>query len=138
MKSIMSGSMTAAALLIAGVGPSAAIPIAELSAVRIENSMQNIGWRRYHHYRPPLLYVAPGLYYGCRPGWYCFGPPYRPWYTHAWYGGFNSIYGYQGARWRPPQPSTETTNTPVTTPPTNTPSGTTPPTDLDITPGPGR
>ena len=138
MKSIVYGGVIVVALLAASVTPSAAIPIAELSVVQVDVSTQNIAWRRHHYYRQPLLYVAPGLYYGCRPGWYCFGPPYRAWYTHAWYGGFNSIYGYQGARWRPPQPSTETTNTPGTTPPTNTPGATTPPTDLNITPSPGR
>ncbi|HXW24261.1 MAG TPA: hypothetical protein VEK73_05900 [Xanthobacteraceae bacterium] len=50
------------------------------------------------NYRYPPLAVAPGLYYGCRPGWYCFGPEWNGgWYRPAWYGGFGR-YGYQG-RW---------------------------------------
>jgi hypothetical protein len=90
--------------------PSTAMPLAPLSAVSVEAPVQKINGVRHHHRHfhvwRPLLEVYPGLYYGCRPGWYCFGPPLRPYFTHAWYGGFNSIYGYQGARWRPPRRNT--------------------------------
>ena len=34
-------------------------------------------------YVTPRIEVAPGLYYGCRPGWYCFGLPYRASYARA-------------------------------------------------------
>jgi len=144
MKGIMSGLITAAVVATASVTPCGAVPMAQLSGVSLETAVQNVAWRHRPHHRHVLIYVTPGLevgpglYYGCRPGWYCFGPPYRASYARAWYGGFNSTYGYQGARWRPPQRSTETTNTPVTIPPTNTPPATTPPRDQETTPGPGR
>jgi hypothetical protein len=84
-------------------------------------------WGRHHHhhqcYAP--IDVAPGLYYGCPPGWYVFGPPYSG-YARAWYGGFNSIYGYQGARYRRFERSAGTATKPVAP---------TPPVDQGITPG---
>jgi hypothetical protein len=97
-----------AAAMLATAGffapPCAAMPAAVLSAASVEAPIQKVNGvrRHYHRLRLPLLEVYPGLYYGCRPGWYCFGPPLRPNFRRAWYGGFNSIYGYQGARWRPP------------------------------------
>ena len=113
MKARMSAVPIVAAVLVAATfsaTPGAAMPMAPLSAVAVENPVQNVnGVRRHHHHfrwRLPLLEVYPGLYYGCRPGWYCFGPPLRPYFTRGWYGGFNSIYGYQGARWRPPRRDT--------------------------------
>lgn len=101
--------LTAAAVLLGSSlsgTPAAAMPRAPLTAVSGDGQIQNVnGVRRHYrhfHVRHPLLEVYPGLYYDCRPGWYCFGPPLRPNFRRAWYGGFNSIYGYQGARWRPP------------------------------------
>jgi hypothetical protein len=117
MKRMISGPMTAAVVLAASLF---ATPCAAHH-------------RHHHHYRHALLYVAPGLYYGCRPGWYCFGPPYRPGFARAWYGGFNSIYGYQGSRWRPQRRSTETTSTPAPTP-----SPAPPPAEGESTPPTGR
>jgi hypothetical protein len=108
MKTAMSVPMAAAALLAAGLfaTPGAAMPMPPLAAVSGDGQMQKVnGVRRHHHHFHrwhPLLEVYEGLYYDCRPGWYCFGPPLRPNFRRAWYGGFNSIYGYQGARWRPP------------------------------------
>jgi hypothetical protein len=106
--------IAAVALLAVAVSATrcAAMPAAALSAVSVETPIQQVNGVRhhYHHYRYrlrlPLLEVYPGLYYDCRPGWYCFGPPLRPYFTRGWYGGFNSIYGYQGARWRPPRRNT--------------------------------
>jgi len=113
MKARMSAVPIVAAALVAAsffATPGAAMPISVLSAVSVESPIQKVnGVRRHHHHFHlwrPLLEVYPGLYYGCRPGWYCFGPPLRPYFTRAWYGGFNSIYGYQGARWRPPSRNT--------------------------------
>jgi hypothetical protein len=108
MKTSVSVPLVAAALAAASLfaTPCAAMRAAALSAVSIKTPVQKVnGVRRHYrhfHVRHPLLEVYPGLYYGCRPGWYCFGPPLRPSFTRAWYGGFNSQYGYQGARWRPP------------------------------------
>jgi hypothetical protein len=103
----------AAAVMAAGLfaTPCAAMPMAALSAAGpVDAPIQKVNGVRHHHYRVrlhrPLLEVYPGLYYGCRPGWYCFGPPLRPYFTRGWYGGFNSIYGYQGARWRPERRNT--------------------------------
>ena len=107
MKYGISVPIAAAALLATGLfaRPCAAMPMAPLAAVSGDGQIQKVNGVRHHHHRYrlhlPLLEVYPGLYYGCRPGWYCFGPPLRPNFTRAWYGGFNSIYGYQGARWRP-------------------------------------
>ena len=108
MKTRMSAvAITAAALATASLFATrcAAMPAAALSALPVDAPVQKVNGVRHHHYRArfhlPLLEVYPGLYYGCRPGWYCFGPPLRPYFTRGWYGGFNSIYGYQGARWRP-------------------------------------
>jgi len=120
MKSMVSGLTATAALLAASVvaTPSAAMPTAELSSASVETSLIKVNGghirhhRHYHYYYRPLLYVGRGVWYGCRSGWYCFGPPIRPNFTRAWYGGFNSIYGYQGARWRPPRRDTEATSTP--------------------------
>jgi len=138
MKTIASGVITAAALVAASlvVTPCAAMPMARVSPAALETSIVKINGvrvrhhRRYHHYYRPVLEVAPGLYYGCRPGWYCFGPPYRPRFRLAWYGGFNSQYGYQGARYRA-QPRTadtsETSPPPVTTSPSPPPEQETPP-----------
>jgi hypothetical protein len=94
MSSKTSGPMAAAALLAASVfaTPSAAIPVAALAAVPAASPIQQARWVRHR-------------YYGCRPGWYCFGPPYSPPYVRGWYGGFNSIYGYQGGRWRAADPA---------------------------------
>ena len=79
---------------------------AALAAVSVETPIEKVNGVRRHYrrfyVRHPLLEVYPGLYDDCRPGWYCFGPPLRPTFRRAWYGGFNSIYGYQGARWLPP------------------------------------
>jgi hypothetical protein len=104
---------TAAAALLAAASyatPCAAMPMASLTAASVDAPIHKVNGVRHHHRRfhvwRPLLEVYPGLYYGCRPGWYCFGPPLRPYFTHAWYGGFNSIYGYQGAHWRPPRKDT--------------------------------
>jgi len=103
MKSIVPGLAAAAAVAASlWAAPCAALPMAGLSAVPVESPIHQARWRRHLHYRYPPLEVLPGLYYGCRPGWYCFGPPLRPWYSLGWYGGFNSKFGYQGARWRPP------------------------------------
>lgn len=106
MKTSVSFPIAAAALATAGFfsTPCAAMPMAALSAASVEAPIETVnGVRRHYHHRLrlPLLEVYPGLYYGCRPGWYCFGPPLRPTFRRAWYGGFNSTYGYQGARWRP-------------------------------------
>ena len=104
--------IAAAALLATALfaTPAAAMPAAALSAASVETPVQKVNGVRHHYHRYrlrlPLLEVYPGLYYGCRPGWYCFGPPLRPYFTRGWYGGFNSIYGYQGARWRPPRRDT--------------------------------
>jgi len=111
MKNRVSVPVDAAIMAAAGffATPGAAMPAAALSAVSVEAPIHKVnGVRRHYHHRLrlPLLEVYPGLYYGCRPGWYCFGPPLRPNFTRAWYGGFNSIYGYQGARWRPPSRET--------------------------------
>jgi hypothetical protein len=110
MKGAMSVPITAAVVAMTGffATPCAAMPITKLPAASAEAPIQKVnGARRHRHYvHRPLLEVYPGLYYGCRPGWYCFGPPLRPNFTRAWYGGFNSIYGYQGARWRPPSRET--------------------------------
>jgi len=107
MKSRMSVPIAVVALMTASffATPGTAMPTAALSAVPVEAPIHKVNGVRHHRYyvRHPLLEVYPGLYYGCRPGWYCFGPPLRPNFTRAWYGGFNSIYGYQGARWRPPR-----------------------------------
>ncbi len=120
MKSLVSRATAAAALIVAGflAVPCAALPMARLSSTSLDTSVIKINGvhvrhhRHHHYYYRPLLYVGRGVYYGCRPGWYCFGPPLRPNFSHAWYGGFNSIYGYQGARWRPPLRDAETTTTP--------------------------
>ena len=107
MKNSLSIPVAVVILAMAGfVGaPCAAMPMASLAAASGDGSIQKVNGvrRHHHHFHPwrPLLEVYPGLYYGCRPGWYCFGPPLRPNFRRAWYGGFNSIYGYQGARWRP-------------------------------------
>ena len=101
MKKFMSGALLATALVTGSVMPCPAMPVAELSAVPVEGS-QTVALRRHYHHRRAVIEVAPGLYYGCWSGWYCFGPPIRARYARAWYGGFNSIYGYQGAHWRPP------------------------------------
>jgi hypothetical protein len=107
MKTRMSAVPIVAAALAASffATPCAAMPAAALSAISAETPIQKVNGVRHHHRRfhgwHPLLEVSPGLYYGCRTGWYCFGPPLRPNFRRAWYGGFNSIYGYQGARWRP-------------------------------------
>src|SRR5262249_20380451 len=103
MKNFTSSVILATALLSGSAMPCVAMPVAELSAMPVEGLIQNVALRRHSHYRRAVMFVAPGLYYGCRSGWYCFGPPYRTRYTRAWYGGFNSIYGYQGANWRPPR-----------------------------------
>jgi hypothetical protein len=131
MKRMILGPVAAAALVAAGAAPGAAVPVAQLSAVPLATA-QNISWR-HRHYRHALIYVGPGLVYGCRPGWYCFGPSYWGGYRPAWYGGFNSIYGYQGARWRPPRPTTATTTSPSATAP-STPDATTPPADQNPPP----
>lgn len=109
MKNSMPGPIAgAAALAVASLfaTPCAAMPMAAFAAASVETPIQKVnGVRRHHRHfylRHSLLEVYPGLYYGCRPGWYCFGPPLRPTFKRAWYGGFNSIYGYQGARYRPP------------------------------------
>ena len=129
MKSIASGVVTAAALIAASfvVTSGAAMPLARFSPASLETSIVKINGvrarhhhRHHHYYYRPLLEVGPGLYYGCRPGWYCFGPPYRPTFRRAWYGGFNSQYGYQGARYRAEPRTADTSDTsppPVTTPP---------------------
>jgi hypothetical protein len=113
MKARMSAVPVVAAALVAGslfVAPAAAMPAAPLFSASGETPVQRVNGVRHHYrryrLRVPLLEVHPGLYYGCRPGWYCFGPPLRPYFTRGWYGGFNSIYGYQGARWRPPSRNT--------------------------------
>jgi hypothetical protein len=110
MKYGISGTLAAAALMATSLfaTPGAAMPMAALSAVPAEAPIHKVNGVRHHrHYvHRPLLEVYPGLYYGCRPGWYCFGPPLRPYFTRGWYGGFNSIYGYQGARWRLPSRNT--------------------------------
>ena len=105
----MKNALTAATLVAASFlgTPCEALPVAGLSAVPAETSIQTAAWRRHRYYPWDVLEIAPGLYYGCRPGWYCFGPPYGPPFTRAWYGGFNSIYGYQGGRWRPAGPHGE-------------------------------
>jgi hypothetical protein len=109
MKTRMSAVAIAAAALATAsffATPCAAMPMGPLAAVSGDGPIQKVNGvprrHRHFHVRGPLLEVYPGLYYGCRPGWYCFGPPLRPNFRRAWYGGFNSIYGYQGARWRPP------------------------------------
>jgi hypothetical protein len=127
MKTFTSAAMLATALVTGSVIPGAAMPVAELSAAAVEGLAQNVALRRHSHYRRAPLYVAPGLYYGCRSGWYCFGPPYRAGYARAWYGGFNSIYGYQGAYWRPPRRE-----------PVSAPSVTTPAPDSNTAPATGR
>jgi hypothetical protein len=112
MKARVSPSLVAAALATATVfaSPCAAMPAAPLAAVSAGTPIHKVNGVRHHYHRHrlrlPPIEVYPGLYYDCRPGWYCFGPPLRPTVTRAWYGGFNSIYGYQGARWRPPSRDT--------------------------------
>jgi hypothetical protein len=107
MKTGIAVPIAAVALLAAALSAThcAAMPMAPLAGVSGEGPVQKVNGVRHHYHRHrlrlPLLEVYPGLYYGCRPGWYCFGPPLRPTFARAWYGGFNSIYGYQGARWRP-------------------------------------
>ena len=133
MKTIASGVIAAAALIAASfvVTPCTAMPMARLSPASVETSIVKINGvrvrhhHRHHYYYRPLLYVAPGLYYGCRSGWYCFGPPYRSNFRLAWYGGFNSQYGYQGARYRAQPRTSDTSDTPrpaTTTPPPPPPS----------------
>lgn len=113
MKNSLSVPLAAALVATAAVfaTPCAAMPMVPLSAAAAEAPIHKVnGVRRHHHrahLRLPPIEVEPGLYYGCRPGWYCFGPPLRPSFRLAWYGGFNSIYGYQGARWRPPERNVE-------------------------------
>ena len=68
-------------------------------------TIQDVGYRCRHshcwrHYYYAPLYVGPDLVYGCRHGWYCFGPDGYGRYRPAWYGGFTR-YGYQGRRYRP-------------------------------------
>jgi len=113
MKSRISVPIAASTLLACAsfTAPCAAMPAAALSAVSVDVPIERVNGVRHHRHRHfhvwrPLLEVYPGLYYGCRPGWYCFGPPLRPTFRRAWYGGFNSIYGYQGARWRPERRNT--------------------------------
>jgi hypothetical protein len=126
MKSLMPGPITLAALVTATclATPAAAMPVDKAWAAAGKVSIENVGyvcgrshcWRRWK-YRYALHYIYPGLYSNCRPGWYCFGPDRYGAFRPAWYGGFNSIYGYQGARYRRAERSAEPTPTPPAAPP---------------------
>jgi hypothetical protein len=94
------GLIAAAALASASffATPGAAMPFAKAPGLSADATIQDVRWRRHYYYAP--LDVAPGLVYGCRAGWYCFGPDWYGRYRPAWYGGFGR-YGYQGRRYRP-------------------------------------
>jgi hypothetical protein len=107
MKAARSGLIAAAALVSASffATPVAAMPLAKPSELSRATAIQDVGYRCRHsrcwrHYYYAPLYVGPDLVYGCRHGWYCFGPDWYGRYRPAWYGGFTR-YGYQGRRYRP-------------------------------------